>query len=362
MFVQTIGKEMDKKERSRDREEQKKEKNKEVILKKTFNSLNKEERRAYRTEFVNTYRTILLKYISPEALHEEEKRAEYIDYREEDTLHKDCIQEIAYKLRRLLSTEKQRYREEEERNNRNMMKDSKFVFGDAKIRVDCELEACMYITYNSDMHKQKGLYRESAPAYEVYKILQRIEEIRCVKRETKEEEGRDKEEVQREMIEEMKKYNPLTLAALFKIIVKKQAPIFPERYIGCYKKMSNVQDQHEKIVMSQFFMAFLIQNRKKELLEVVCYFLHMLVNKEESLLTFKNTAIIFTPLFFIDGTRSIVGCDFKHTLESLCKFLEFFLTNATEIMLIGEEVRVDTMEEQDINSDTTEVDYRKYSE
>jgi len=301
---------------------------------RTFNSLNEEEKKTYRVTFIEKNRETLLPFL-------EQQEIFVLGRQFYTTGHEVDAAQCSLIVDNLVSFVKNCFSTMYDGSTGKTA--SGFAFGDASILVDCELESAMQLIEDSEMCRHKELFRESAPVKEINEICHTIDSIKksyfpVIGTTSGSERKKLVKELCTALALEMKRYSLLTVASVFKIVLKRDSPIFPSKYFQCYTNASAIEDPRKRVLICKFIITFFLSNEKREILEVVSCFLYALVKKsEKSALNFKNIAIIFTPLFFIDGNFSTVGDNFKEPLEKLSLFLEFFLGNSREIFLVESE-------------------------
>ncbi|KAI5191761.1 hypothetical protein NEMIN01_1652 [Nematocida minor] len=214
-----------------------------------------------------------------------------------------------------------------------------YTFCSKKLQVSADLEALMQVIEMIDLKQNPELFRQSASAKEVKSLYKNLVNLKFPKLSVDangcpEEKEKRSKEVIKIITYNFKEFELETISSVYKVVLKTKNPFFPPKYINLYIKVGKLAEKKEKILICKFLLMFIVSPGKIELLEVVCSFLYLLITRKDSALRFKNIAVVFAPIFFIDDESSIVDATFKETMERLKDFLEFFLENSPEIFLL----------------------------
>lgn len=297
--------------------------------KNTINSLEGEEVEKQKEILLVKYNTLYIDFFGEALMYEmvrNENTESYIKIRDMK------ISEIIRLILRLLSWSTSEKSED-------CLINTSYSFCTKQLNVTANLEALMQVISLVDIKEYPELFRQSASAREIkdlYKTLQGIKFPHSLLdlSECPEEKEKRKEEFLRIITYNFKEFQVETISSVYKLVIKSKNPFFPPKYISEYIRIGKLTDKSKKIALCKFIIFFLVFPTKREMLEIVCSFLYTLITKEASPLKFKNIAVVFAPIFFIDSNSAIIDSNFKEIMERLSEFLEFLLENSLEIFLV----------------------------
>ncbi|KAI5185247.1 hypothetical protein NEHOM01_0705 [Nematocida homosporus] len=212
--------------------------------------------------------------------------------------------------------------------------ETSFCLARPALRVSKSWEALMQFLDAADLKPVPELFRESASAKQINELSAKVRDLGKAASGKTPAGNSDRPMNIGAITNALGGYSVLTVAAVYKVMVKEECPIFPSKYIDLYMRINTLSDTSQKQLLSRFVLLFVLSDQKRIMFEICCDFLHRLITKEDSPLKFKNLAVVFAPLFFIDEETSCLAADFKGPLESLRDYLEFLLQNYREILLI----------------------------
>lgn len=295
----------------------------------TINSLDKEEVEKKKESLLIKYRKVyneffgedlLNKIVREEAL-DKEKKVPWIDVKGSINI-----------FLRMMSCRKTD-------NSSAYLVETKYSFCTRQLQVTADLEALMEVIGMVDLKEFPELFRQSGSAREIktlHSTLQNITfpEILSNRTELPEDKEKRRKEFLQIITYNFKEFGVETISSVYKIVIKKYNPLFPPKYISQYIRIGKLENREKKIELCKFLLFFVVAPSKREILEVICNFLYTIISKEKSPLKFKNIAVVFSPIFFIDSVSVIIGSNFKETMERLRDFLEFLLENSPAIFLL----------------------------
>lgn len=301
---------------------------------KTFNNYTKEEQKEWKTKFLEMHRDTLLSLLTNTEIEQIYKQSFF--EQKEDNLVRIVLQPI---IMRLLSIIREYFWKDD-----NFLQDKVetcFCFGTKSLLMSRNLEALMLVLSSSELQMYPELFRESASVKQIEQLSDYIAEmdIHTLLKEHNERDNASVEAMEKNgiimqyIMQELNKFGVITVSAVFKIVLKMDSPLMPQKYIELYKKIGEIENLEKKILLSQFIIGFILHKKQRELTEVVCCFLNLLIEKDKSRLHYKNIAVVFTPIFFIDDGSFAVESNFKEQLEKLCNYLEFLLKNCKRIFV-----------------------------
>ncbi|KAI5180931.1 hypothetical protein NEOKW01_1172 [Nematocida sp. AWRm80] len=296
----------------------------------TFSSFTAEQKAEYRKQFIETHRNTLNKILTDRQI--EVFTTGCVDEDKDDYMKGAIVPLIS----KVLGTIRKCFWPSKANVKRVA---TQFRFSRHKLCVSADLELLMRVLTSLNIQPYPELFRQSASVKEVSALYEHLKRIKPMqysplsKSSTEQEEIQEQEAMQT-LIYDLQEFEIITISAVFKIVLKNDCPILPTKHIELYRKIQALSDPKDKIVFSKFIIAFLIDRSKTEILEIVCNFLYTLVTKPNSPLKFRNLSVVFTPLFFIDESFTVIDANFKEPLEDLRDYLEFLLDNSPKIFLI----------------------------
>ncbi|OAG31695.1 hypothetical protein NEDG_00170 [Nematocida displodere] len=302
--------------------------------KKTFNALTPSEKEEYRKELVEEHYNTLSGHLGEKILKEV-----IVVFREGGDKHR-CLHGAFKHVQELINLLRTIFCHQETRTVKKVR--SSFGFGARKPTISCDLECLMHVIASADIELYPELFRQSASLRAVATLHEYLSGLEIFPNTFKPVEASptklnetDEQKIQ-ELIGILEGVEIDTISAVFKIVLKLKSPLFPAQYLDVYSNINQLGSKQDKIILMQFIVAFVFSDERRETLEVICCFLSTVIMKHNSPLRFRNIAVVFTPLFFIDDTVVIKEPNFKEPLNKLRVFLEFLLENGQEIFLIKE--------------------------
>lgn len=322
----------------------------------TYMSMEYEQRKKYKADFIAENKDLLYPKLSSEEIAQVREYMEISQAKEEEPVTEDD-RSLRYILKDLIDiTKKLLFMESKDKARgkgaRVKKTRSAFGLGERAPMVDYDIECLMRVIYGIEARGDPDLFRKSASLQEVKCLMEKLTKLReelqleeeSVSKEQAAEEraaGEDRlleSPTLRHLSEGLGEFENHAISSVFKLVLRSKGPLFPAEHMELYLAMGNEQDAGTLLLMSRLISIFLVDREQRDKLEAVSCFFHSLLEREETKLCYKNVCIVMVPSYFLDDSfmdnSHMKELDFKFKVDKLVRFLGFFLLNCRQIFVL----------------------------